>query len=213
MAATKTPPAQKTDGLTDMLHRAMTGDASAIPELWELMKTHTGLSAVVADMGDLARKTEERIVDTAAGKNLLFKESMVRKLQSMRAELAGPNPTPLEKLLAERIALCWLTLHDTEVRLAQANDLTMRQNEHWQRRIDHAHRRYLTAIRTLATVRKLALPVVQVNIAKRQTNIAVRGAGYCGRKGNPTTGRKLPRRNRLIISSLALVLAAAPVPS
>ena len=39
-------------------------------------------------------------------------------------------------------------------------------------RMDRAHRRYLTAIKTLAIVRKLALPVLQVNIAKKQVNVA-----------------------------------------
>jgi hypothetical protein len=38
--------------------------------------------------------------------------------------------------------------------------------------MDRAHRRYLSAIKTLATVRKLALPVLQVNIAKKQVNVA-----------------------------------------
>jgi hypothetical protein len=38
--------------------------------------------------------------------------------------------------------------------------------------MDRAHKRYLSAIKTLATVRKLALPVLQVNIAKKQVNVA-----------------------------------------
>jgi hypothetical protein len=50
--------------------------------------------------------------------------------------------------------------------------LTMKQVEHQEERRDRAHRRYLTAIKTLATVRKLALPVLQVNIAKKQVNVA-----------------------------------------
>jgi hypothetical protein len=46
------------------------------------------------------------------------------------------------------------------------------QVEHYQRRLDHAHRRYLSALKALALVRKLALPVLQVNIAKKQVNVA-----------------------------------------
>jgi hypothetical protein len=38
--------------------------------------------------------------------------------------------------------------------------------------MDHAHRRYLSALRALALVRKLALPVLQVNIARKQVNVA-----------------------------------------
>jgi len=38
--------------------------------------------------------------------------------------------------------------------------------------MDHAHRRYLSALKTLALVRKLAVPVLQVNIARKQVNVA-----------------------------------------
>ena len=41
-----------------------------------------------------------------------------------------------------------------------------------QRCIDWAHKRYLSAIKTLAVVRKLAVPVLQVNIARKQVNVA-----------------------------------------
>ena len=52
--------------------------------------------------------------------------------------------------------------------IAQANFL--------QARIDKAHSRFLKAIKTLAQVRKLALPALQVNIAKNQVNVAGAGA-------------------------------------
>jgi hypothetical protein len=43
--------------------------------------------------------------------------------------------------------------------------------------MDRAHRRYLSALRTLALVRKLALPVLQVNIAgKQQVNVGAAAA-------------------------------------
>jgi hypothetical protein len=39
-------------------------------------------------------------------------------------------------------------------------------------RIDKAHARFLSAVKTLAQVRKLALPTLQVNIARNQVNVA-----------------------------------------
>ena len=94
----------------------------------------------------------------------------------LRKEVAGDDPSPVERLLADRVALCWLALHDAEIRFAQAKDLTIKQAEFWQKRIDCAHRRYLSAIKTLATVRRLAFPALQVNIARKQVNtIAVSG--------------------------------------
>ena len=41
-----------------------------------------------------------------------------------------------------------------------------------QRSRDRAHHRYLSALKALAQVRKLALPALQVNIAKEQVNVS-----------------------------------------
>ena len=90
----------------------------------------------------------------------------------MRADLAGPNPTPIERLLVERVVACWLQVQDADVRYAQAKDLSLKWYEYCQRRMNHSHKRYLSAVKTLALVRKLAVPVLQVNIAKKQVNVA-----------------------------------------
>jgi len=41
-----------------------------------------------------------------------------------------------------------------------------------QRRVDAAHQRWLKAVKTLAQIRKLGVPVVQINLAAQQTNVA-----------------------------------------
>jgi hypothetical protein len=43
---------------------------------------------------------------------------------------------------------------------------------YYQKAIDRAHKRYLSAIKTLAVVREPAVPVLQVNIARKQVNMA-----------------------------------------
>jgi hypothetical protein len=89
----------------------------------------------------------------------------------LRAELAGPEPTSVERLLVERVVARWLQVQDADVRYAQAKDLSLAWGAYYQRRMDRAHKRYLSAIRTLALVRRLALPVLQVNIARKQVNV------------------------------------------
>jgi hypothetical protein len=154
--------------IRQVIRRAEGGDAKALPALRKLLEVPD-----FVDMcgGDLAQQAERSLIDTAAGKNLSFKEAMIRKIEILRKDLAGPSPTPLERLLVERIVTCWLHLHDVQIRFVQANGLSIQQADHRQRAIDHCHRRYLSAIKTLATVRKLALPVLQVNIAKKQVNV------------------------------------------
>jgi hypothetical protein len=50
--------------------------------------------------------------------------------------------------------------------------MTLAQSDHSRRRIDRTHRRLMASLKTLATVRKLALPAIQVNVARQQVNLA-----------------------------------------
>ena len=157
------------DDLENLIARARRGDEGTLPRLRDLLQ-----NPAVVDIlgGDLARQVERSLVWPGAGQDLAFREAVLRKLELLREELAGPNPTPVEKLLVERAVTCWLQVQFAELRVAQAKNLTIVQGDYHQRLIDRAHRRYLSALKTLALVRKLALPVLQVNIAKKQVNVA-----------------------------------------
>lgn len=168
---TKRDEALPTDqaGIQKFLKRAERGDTSTLPALRKLLQDP---AAVDLCGGNLARQAERSLIDKAAGQNLPFKEALTRKLELLREELAGPGSTPVERLLAERVVACWLQVQDADVRYAQAKDLPLDWGEYYQRRMDRAHRRYLSALKTLALVRKLAVPVLQLNIARKQVNVA-----------------------------------------
>lgn len=177
-APTKAEPA---DALTVLLQRAESGDKAVLPVLRKLLESDGWL---VEAAGNLATQVQHTLVNNAAGKSLLLQESIPRKMDRLRKDLSGENPTPLEVLLVERVVLCWLSLHDAEVRYAQAKELSIPQATFWQERIDRLHRRYLSAIKTLATIRKLALPALQVNIARKQVNVAAGGTVEVGGKNS-----------------------------
>jgi hypothetical protein len=122
--------------------------------------------------GDLAKQAQLTLINKFSGKNLLYKESLTRKLDLLRDELAGKSPTPLECLLVERIVACWLHLHHLEVIYAGKESMSLELGNYYQRSISSAQKRYLAAIKTLALVRKMAVPVLQVNIARKQVNVA-----------------------------------------
>src|SRR5436305_237315 len=88
----------------------------------------------------------------------------------LAAALAGPARAPLERLLAERVALCWLRLHHAEMWAArdEARGVAVRLAEFHDKHLTHAHRRFLSAVKTLATVRRLALPVLVAQISVDQ---------------------------------------------
>jgi hypothetical protein len=154
--------------LQKLIERAQRGDAKTLPALRELLKE----PHMVEACGNLAAHAEAALIRKFAGKDLAVSEGLRRKLGSLRAELAGPTPTPLERLLVGRVVACWLHLYYLEAVYAGKDGMSLELAQHYQRCIDRAHKRYLSAIKTLAVVRKLAVPVLQVNIARKQVNVA-----------------------------------------
>lgn len=72
----------------------------------------------------------------------------------------------------DRVVACWLQVQEADLRYAQAGNCSFPQANFHLKRQDRAHRRFLSAMKTLATVRKLALPMLQVNIGENQVNVA-----------------------------------------
>ena len=159
----------------DLSRRAQQGDESALAALQSLVKRPDFWREAV----DLTANAEAALITRMSAKNLVFRESVKAQLDHMKAELGGPAPSPLEKLLVDRIVILWLqvTYYETTY-TQQLGELTIRQADYHQRRIDGTYRRYLAAIRSLAQVRRLAVPVLQVNVAQagaRQLNVATPG--------------------------------------
>lgn len=107
---------------------------------------------------DLSLQAEGALVKLASGANLLLGESLMRKLAAVKAELMGEAASPLEKLLAGRIAACWLQVSCYNALMVQNKQATPAQIKQLQQQQDSAHRRYLAALKTLAAIRKLLTP-------------------------------------------------------
>src|SRR4051812_43648690 len=157
----------KDAGLTDvseMVARAERGDASVLDELRSFLDGHP---EVWREVGDVARHAEMALIGLAAGNNLLVRESIGRKLEELKRELAPSSP--LERLLVERIAICWLQVHHADLDAA-ATQLggDGPRCAHAQRRLGQAHQRYLSAVKQLALVSKLLRPAISpVDLARR----------------------------------------------
>jgi hypothetical protein len=161
-----------------LLRRAGEGDESTLPVVRECLKRPGALEAY----GDMGRVAQQKLIKLFAGENLVRREAMLARLELLRGDLAGPTPTPLERLLAERIVACQLHLDYLELNYAcqvEKGDVKdMKTYLLYEGCINRAHQRTLAAIKTLALVRKLALPVL-VNLP----------AGGGGRDGH---GNRIP---------------------
>lgn len=67
------------------------------------------------EFGNPAKRAERELVQKLDGDQLLHRESHTLKLEAMRSELARPDSTPLEKLLVERVLVCWLQVYHADI--------------------------------------------------------------------------------------------------
>jgi hypothetical protein len=94
--------APTTDDVRKLLRQAAKGDKAVLSTLQPLMDS----SPLWEEAGDLATTARECLIQTICGDDLLVQEAHTRKCLALMEELTGPQPSPLERLLAERIALC-----------------------------------------------------------------------------------------------------------
>jgi hypothetical protein len=156
--------------LESLSQKAEGGDKEARKELRRLMRSSS--PEVIGRASDIGRRAGRMLARTAAAGDPLTEEALYARLDTMRAEIAGENPTPLEALLTERVVSLWMLTALLEVLIA-----SQYQREIGDKRtspsyiiqqskiLESASRRYLAAIRELARVRKLEAntPNVQYN--------------------------------------------------
>jgi hypothetical protein len=157
--------------------RAEAGDGEAREELRGLVRSSS--PEVIGRAADIGRKSARTLVRTASGGDSLMEEALYAKLDAMRVEIAGENPTPLEVLLTERVVLLWMLTALLEALLAtqyrrKVGDASERLSPAYllqqSRILEAATRRYLAAIRELARVRKLQATAPPVR-ATAQENV------------------------------------------
>jgi hypothetical protein len=107
----------------------------------------------------------ETLIDRLAGTHLCKREAIARQLAQVRAELAGQNPPGTEAVLVERAVVCWLAACEADLVCLRAEASGIDSVvEYYERRRDRAHRRFLSAVRALAVVHRLAVPVRRPHI-------------------------------------------------
>lgn len=136
-----------------VIREAGNGDPTAVAKVREVL-TGPSRSIVLEQAGDLARQCE-RIAFSALGSDQKGAEIVIReKMSALRLELAPANA--IEALIIDRIVQCWLQLHMTEIQAMRLSS----PNRTLESRVDSLNRRYMQALRTLATVRRRNVRIV-----------------------------------------------------
>ncbi len=124
--------------------------------------------------GDLGKIATNALIDGIAGKNAMLCESLHVGFTVMCKDLGADAAPALERLLIAHVAMCWLRLQQAEYHYSkqQGESVTLALAEYRERKLTTAQHRYLRACESLARVRRLALPAVQVNIGDKQINVS-----------------------------------------
>jgi hypothetical protein len=156
--------------LEALSEKAEAGDKAARRELREAVRESA--PEVISSASDFGKRGRWALIKTASANDVLMEEALGARVELMRTEVAGPDPSPLEALIAERVCSLWLLIELLELLVsAQLSDANkekrvpmsyLRDVWRWQ---ESASRRYLAALKTLAQVRKLQsnTPDIQYN--------------------------------------------------
>lgn len=150
---TKQPkPKNPIDLLRKLVARANAGEQWAIQRLRAVLDDNPSFWRRA---GDLTAVAEQAWIGLVAGSDLLAIECTKRKLAELKEELQGPNPTPMESLLVDTIAVAWLGSQHAEIQASAPTTGSLEQASWKLKRAESSQRRLLTATKTLATVRTL----------------------------------------------------------
>ena len=132
--------------------------------LYKAMRDHPKTMGIFSDLAHMAACK----LAGAFGHSYSTDALWMLKHRTIRRELGYEQSSPVERLLIEQVALCYLRMYHAEGVYTHVlqNRPTPEEVGYWDKRLSAVQRRYLRAVETLTRVRRLlGLPPVQVNIA------------------------------------------------
>jgi hypothetical protein len=135
--------------LKALVDKANGGDRAALADLRRFLDGHPEVWQICGDLGRCAERAWLELLAAGA----LGTESVARHVEQLRADLAGPSATPIERLLVDRAVVCYLSLHHAELVSARSGPSPPAQVAIRLKRCESAQRRYLGALRMLALLR------------------------------------------------------------
>lgn len=153
--------------LRDVVKKAKAGDASVLPRLRQILDHHP---VIYEHIGDLEKIVVRAWSELLAGDDPLTREAVNRKADALRADLAGDQPTAIEKLLIGQVVSSWIENSHAQCLSAEPARQSLAQAAFNLKRAESSQKRLLAAIRTLTTVRALVpqglLPLKTLRIAE-----------------------------------------------
>ena len=154
----------------EVVRQAIDNQESSRKAVRALLERRPDLAQAV---GTRVADLEQFLIERASGA-LLDQEAIRAELRSMRASMQQDGDGTAERLLIEHAAICWLALCSAQMLREQrrADGVSHASADAWDRHVSRLQTDFLRVVKTLATVRRLRLPSLQVNVANQQVNVA-----------------------------------------
>ena len=127
------------------------GDPRAQQAIKQCISVSPGLCQ---QFGNLATHAETALIKLVSGGEVLTATAITQQAARMRRDLAGPAPTLLEEMAAQRVVACWLGLQHCEMEFLH-NQASVHWARYWLARQAQADKLYRQAVRSLVLVREL----------------------------------------------------------
>jgi hypothetical protein len=146
----KTPRRTASGTLMELSARANSDDPDALVSLRRVLDNHADIWEIV---GNLTKRVEVAFTDVITNGDRLQIESMQRYIQRLRSEHLGSDPSPVERLLVDRIVCTWLAAHHADLMAAQPGDGPLATAR--LRRAETTNRTHLLALQALVQMRRM----------------------------------------------------------
>lgn len=136
--------------------------------LGNFLREHPGLWAYG---GNLAEWAIMELIDGVSESSFLRQTLRVGHEQ-LSQDLGEGRGNLLEQLLIQQVVLAWLRLAIVEYAYSAATneETSFVKWDYLEKRLNASQRRFLRACESLARIRRLNVPVVQLNVAQQQIN-------------------------------------------
>ena len=102
--------------------------------------------------GDPVRTHETRLLQAIEPGDHLRREAIRRQVMQLRTDLEGPGPvSAVERIIIDRVVLCWLAVSDAEGRVIRAGQSGSILS---QKHFDHASKRLNDVVKALSQMRR-----------------------------------------------------------
>ena len=139
--------------LEALVQEARAGNCEVLPQLRQALDERPEIWRHAADLG---RHAAMAWIQLIGGPDEFVKESLKRGLEEfVAAHLGRGEPTAMERLLVERIAVNWLMVNYADMLYTTGKDMPLKQVQAMMNRQDRSQHRLLSAIAALTSLRRL----------------------------------------------------------